>query len=288
MKNIKRKAICGVLAAATVAAVGIGASFANSEIVQDSSSTTASRDSFEQIGYPKYIEENIEPITLALPTMAEALIAQRSQSHAPASRSIGRIPLETRAVQRPVVTPLIESPIQAVDIQVWPRVNIFGVLYRDPEYTTDTEFPRADPIQVDLKLEYYDNNWVRVADTDYWLPLDYLSLTAPILGPAGNRDLGRQMAAERGWTGEQWVALERLWTRESNWNHLAANPISTARGIPQKMMSIHYGRNWRTSENAAQWLSDPEAQITWGLNYIQNRYGTPARAWAHFLRHGWY
>jgi hypothetical protein len=38
----------------------------------------------------------------------------------------------------------------------------------------------------------------------------------------------------------------------------------------------------------ADWRTNPVTQIKWGLNYIDSRYGSPAKAWAHFLRHGWY
>jgi len=107
-------------------------------------------------------------------------------------------------------------------------------------------------------------------------------------GPEQNRALGEYLAAERGWTGNQWQCLDNLMTRESRWRHTAANPVSTARGIPQKMMSVHYGANWRTSSTASAWLNDPEAQIEWGLNYIARRYSTPCGAWNFFQRNGWY
>ena len=106
--------------------------------------------------------------------------------------------------------------------------------------------------------------------------------------PDQNRELGRYLAAQRGWTGSQFQCLDNLFFRESNWRHAAANPISSARGIPQRMMSVHYGANWRTSATAAAWLADPEAQIEWGLDYISGRYGNPCGAWAHSQRTGWY
>jgi len=43
------------------------------------------------------------------------------------------------------------------------------------------------------------------------------------------------------------------------------------------------------------WLEDPNAQIAWGLDYIQRRYGSPSEAWAKWQwrekndeRGGWY
>jgi hypothetical protein len=107
-------------------------------------------------------------------------------------------------------------------------------------------------------------------------------------GEHENRALGMYLAAMRDWTGNQWQCLDNLMTRESRWRHTAANPVSSARGIPQKMMSVHYGAGWRTSATAAAWLADPEAQIEWGLDYITRRYNNPCGAWGHFQRNGWY
>lgn len=97
-----------------------------------------------------------------------------------------------------------------------------------------------------------------------------------------SRGIARQMVADRGWGGEQFDCLDRLWQKESNWNHLAQNPSSGAYGIPQslpgnKMASV--GADWRTN---------PVTQMTWGLNYISGRYGTPCAAWGHSQAVNWY
>lgn len=42
------------------------------------------------------------------------------------------------------------------------------------------------------------------------------------------------------------------------------------------------------SEVASDWETNPSTQITWGLNYISGRYGTPCSAWAHSESVGWY
>jgi hypothetical protein len=106
------------------------------------------------------------------------------------------------------------------------------------------------------------------------------------LGPAvaeRNKLLGvALMTAYGGWSDRQWRCLDRLWTRESSWNHLARNRWSGAYGIPQalpasKMSSA--GTDWRTS---------PATQIRWGLAYIGRRYHTPCAAWGHSAAMGWY
>lgn len=103
--------------------------------------------------------------------------------------------------------------------------------------------------------------------------------TAPV---SGNRALGRQLMLAAGFGPEQWPALEALWTRESGWNHLAANPSSGAYGIPQSLPGS------KMAAAGADWATNPATQIRWGLGYIRDRYGTPAAALAHSDRVGWY
>jgi hypothetical protein len=92
-----------------------------------------------------------------------------------------------------------------------------------------------------------------------------------------NVDLGRQMAAGYGWTGQQFNCLDWLWTRESGWNAYAANPTSDARGIPQNI------NGW-----SAYPPGEPAPQIAWGLAYIKGRYGSPCTAWQHEEANSWY
>lgn len=81
---------------------------------------------------------------------------------------------------------------------------------------------------------------------------------------------------------QDFVALLELWDRESDWRTSAANPNSSARGIPQAMTSLY------PETQSEEWLSDPEAQIRWGLDYIQKRYGSPTAALEHHDLKGWY
>lgn len=81
-----------------------------------------------------------------------------------------------------------------------------------------------------------------------------------------------------GWGGGgEWAALMRIIQKESGWNPNAANPTSSARGLFQKMTSIH-----GPVEGSAG------GQASWGLNYIRSRYGSPSAALAFHNRNGWY
>ena len=97
-----------------------------------------------------------------------------------------------------------------------------------------------------------------------------------------NRLLAVALVTPLGVSERQWTCLDRLWRRESHWNHHARNHRSGAYGIPQalpagKMASA--GTDWRTS---------PVTQIKWGLDYIGRRYGTPCAALGHSSAWGWY
>ena len=101
--------------------------------------------------------------------------------------------------------------------------------------------------------------------------------------PTGrNQRIGKQLAAARGWDGEQWNCLRNLWIKESGWSTRSSNSSGTAWGIPQALPGskmAKFGSDWRTN---------PATQIKWGLHYIDNRYGSPCSAWSHWQNHNWY
>jgi hypothetical protein len=88
--------------------------------------------------------------------------------------------------------------------------------------------------------------------------------------------------AKFGWGIDQYSCLVKLWNRESNWRVNAYNKSSGAYGIPQSLP----GNKMATA--GADWLTNPETQINWGLGYIEGRYGNPCAALAHSDRVNWY
>lgn len=95
------------------------------------------------------------------------------------------------------------------------------------------------------------------------------------------KEIAHSMVLARGWGENEYNCLVALWTRESNWNVYAYNP-SGAYGIPQALP----GSKMATA--GADWQTNPATQISWGLGYISNRYGTPCGAWSHSQSAGWY
>ncbi|PZR54409.1 G5 domain-containing protein [Xylanimonas oleitrophica] len=100
--------------------------------------------------------------------------------------------------------------------------------------------------------------------------------------PGSAKAAARALLAERGWGDDQFACLDRLWTKESNWRVNAANPSSSAYGIPQALPGS------KMASAGADWRTNPVTQIRWGLGYISGRYGTPCGAWAHSMERGWY
>ncbi len=85
-----------------------------------------------------------------------------------------------------------------------------------------------------------------------------------------------------GWGLDQYSCLVKLWNRESNWRINAYNASSGAYGIPQALP----GNKMATA--GPDWLTNPETQIVWGLNYIHGRYSAPCGALAHSDQLNWY
>ena len=98
-----------------------------------------------------------------------------------------------------------------------------------------------------------------------------------------NLALGRMLAASYGWVGQEWNDLVTLWNGESGWNRFAKNPSSGAYGIPQALPPTKLPAAGQESGG-----SHAGPQISWGLGYIRQRYGTPSKALAFKQSHGWY
>ena len=80
------------------------------------------------------------------------------------------------------------------------------------------------------------------------------------------------------WADNQYLCLEKLWHKESNWRPEAYNKIKVmgknAGGIPQIL-----GMSTQTPA---------PMQIDRGFGYIMHRYGTPCTAWKFHQRKNWY
>ncbi|MEU8253886.1 transglycosylase SLT domain-containing protein [Micromonospora inaquosa] len=99
---------------------------------------------------------------------------------------------------------------------------------------------------------------------------------------SGNRKTGCALMIDAGFGIAEFPCLEKLWTKESGWNHKASNSSSGAYGIPQSLPGS------KMSSVADDWRTNPATQIKWGLGYIKGRYKTPCGAWTYFQNRGHY
>jgi hypothetical protein len=94
------------------------------------------------------------------------------------------------------------------------------------------------------------------------------------------RDIARALLPAYGFSSDQFSCLDSLYMSESGWRIDADNPTSSAYGIPQALTEMH--------DLPADYMTSAESQIRWGLEYIQDAYGTPCSAWSFKSSHGWY
>jgi flagellar biosynthesis GTPase FlhF len=82
--------------------------------------------------------------------------------------------------------------------------------------------------------------------------------------------------------GGQFQCFSNIVNHESSWNYKAVNPSSGAYGLFQALPAGKY------ASAGADWQTNPATQIKWGLNYMNERYGSPCDAWSFWQANHWY
>ena len=134
----------------------------------------------------------------------------------------------------------------------------------------------TDPEQI---LEAQDSNTSSSSQTTGGTGV--ATLAAPA-NPTAAQATAKAMLASFGFGTDQWSCLYSLWERESTWNVYAENAASGAYGIPQSLPGD------KMASAGADWQTDAATQITWGLGYIKQVYGTPCGAWSNEVNYGYY
>lgn len=83
------------------------------------------------------------------------------------------------------------------------------------------------------------------------------------------KDIARQIIPSG-----QFQCFSNIVEHESTWNYQAVNPTSGAYGLVQSYPGS------KMSSVADDWRTNPATQIQWGLNYMNERYGSPCDAWS--------
>lgn len=91
----------------------------------------------------------------------------------------------------------------------------------------------------------------------------------------------KALLGKYGWS-NQWEQFNALEMSEAGWNVTATNKSSGAYGLAQALPASKYnsaGKDWKTSG---------ETQLRWMMDYIQDRYKSPAAAWSFHQKNNWY
>ncbi|MEE1753275.1 transglycosylase SLT domain-containing protein [Streptomyces sp. SP18CS02] len=104
-----------------------------------------------------------------------------------------------------------------------------------------------------------------------------LGATAPASAAPSAQDIAKKMVP----TG-QYQCFDKIVSHESNWNAGATNASSGAYGLVQALPGS------KMASAGADWKTNPKTQIKWGLDYMNDRYGSPCGAWSHWQANGWY
>ncbi|MCU1413146.1 MAG: secreted protein [Microbacteriaceae bacterium] len=121
------------------------------------------------------------------------------------------------------------------------------------------------------------------ARDSYGVTKRVVDVSAPAASvPAGEAQLiAYNMLISMGMGDDQFSCLVSLWNKESHWSTTAGN-ASGAYGIPQALPGS------KMASAGPDWQTNATTQITWGLGYIDGRYGSPCAAWAHSEASNWY
>lgn len=80
----------------------------------------------------------------------------------------------------------------------------------------------------------------------------------------------------------QFQCFSNIINQESTWNYKAVNSSSGAYGLVQALPGT------KMASAGADWRTNPATQIKWGLNYMNERYGSPCGAWSFHQANNWY
>ncbi|MDW4908159.1 transglycosylase SLT domain-containing protein [Streptomyces sp. ADMS] len=80
----------------------------------------------------------------------------------------------------------------------------------------------------------------------------------------------------------QYNAFSKIVEHESGWDVDATNASSGAYGLVQALPGS------KMAAAGSDWKTNAATQIEWGLDYMNDRYGSPVAAWSFWQANGWY
>ncbi|MGW6574450.1 aggregation-promoting factor C-terminal-like domain-containing protein [Streptomyces sp. NPDC054945] len=104
------------------------------------------------------------------------------------------------------------------------------------------------------------------------------TVPAQAAAPTSAKAIARQMIKDPA----QFAAFDKIISHESGWDHTATNASSGAYGLAQALPAS------KMASAGADWKTNPATQIKWGLDYMNDRYGSPVGAWNFWSANHWY
>lgn len=101
---------------------------------------------------------------------------------------------------------------------------------------------------------------------------------APTSSGASAQDTAKQMIGDDA----QFQCFSNIVNHESGWNPSATNASSGAYGLVQALPGS------KMASAGSDWQTNPSTQIKWGMDYMNERYGSPCGAWSFWQSNSWY
>ncbi|WP_405391141.1 lytic transglycosylase domain-containing protein [Streptomyces sp. NBC_01102] len=80
----------------------------------------------------------------------------------------------------------------------------------------------------------------------------------------------------------QFTCFDKIVDHESDWDTHASNASSGAYGLVQALPGS------KMASAGSDWQTNAKTQIEWGVDYMEDRYGSPCGAWDFWQSNGWY
>ncbi|MFD4694870.1 lytic transglycosylase domain-containing protein [Streptomyces sp. NBC_00683] len=80
----------------------------------------------------------------------------------------------------------------------------------------------------------------------------------------------------------QYECFNKIVDHESDWDVHASNASSGAYGLVQALPGS------KMASAGSDWQTNAKTQIKWGVDYMEDRYGSPCGAWDFWQSNGWY
>ncbi|MBT3150795.1 transglycosylase SLT domain-containing protein [Streptomyces sp. CHD11] len=109
-----------------------------------------------------------------------------------------------------------------------------------------------------------------------------LIAAAPAQAASTSASSARATAQKMIGNSAEFQCFSKIVQHESGWNPTATNASSGAYGLVQALPAS------KMASAGSDWKTNPATQIKWGLDYMNDRYGSACDAWSFWQSNHWY